>query len=48
MNKIDLTWGDILAKLPRGTSAFVLGTLDSMSHLLPCMSDVIVIRGSPS
>ena len=40
-------WGDMLAKLPQGTSAFVLGTLDNISRLLPCMSDVIVVRGSP-
>jgi SAM-dependent methyltransferase len=40
-------WGDMLAKLPRGTSAFVLSTLDSISRLFPCMSDVIVVRGSP-
>jgi SAM-dependent methyltransferase len=40
-------WGDMLAKLPCSTSAFVLKTLDSISRLLPCMSDVIVVRGSP-
>ena len=40
-------WGDMLAKLPLSTSAFVLGTLDSISRLLPSMSDVIVVKGSP-
>jgi SAM-dependent methyltransferase len=40
-------WGDMLAKLPRGTSTFMLRMLDGLSRLLPCMSDVIVVRGIP-
>ena len=37
-------WGDMLAKLPRKASDFVLETLDAVSRLLPCMSDVLVVR----
>jgi SAM-dependent methyltransferase len=37
-------WGDMLAKLPRNASDFVLKTLDAVSRLLPCISDVLVVR----
>jgi hypothetical protein len=40
-------WGDMLAKLPRKAACFVLETLDAASRLLPCMSDVLVVRCVP-
>ena len=40
-------WGDMLSCLPRKLYWFLLVTLDSIARLLPCLSDVIVLRCVP-
>jgi len=40
-------WGDMLARLPRNVSGFLLRMLDAISRLLPGISDVIIVRCMP-
>jgi hypothetical protein len=40
-------WGDLLSGLPRWLYWFLLVTLDGIARLLPCLSDVIVLRCVP-
>ncbi|MBN1374990.1 MAG: methyltransferase domain-containing protein [Dehalococcoidia bacterium] len=37
-------WGDFLAGLPRKVTELLLKLLDALSRLLPCISDVVVVR----
>jgi SAM-dependent methyltransferase len=40
-------WGDLLARLPRKVSGFMLRMLDAVSRVLPGISDVIIVRCMP-
>lgn len=37
-------WGDFLSILPQRVSGFLLRILDVLSRLLPCISDVVVVK----
>lgn len=40
-------WGNMLSIFPATISGFVLVALDRLSHFLPCLSDVVIIRCTP-
>lgn len=40
-------WGKILSMLPRWVSTAILTSLDGIARIVPSLSDVIVIKGTP-
>jgi SAM-dependent methyltransferase len=40
-------WGDLLSNLPRGLCRLLLVALDGTARLIPCLSDVIVLKCVP-